>query len=198
MHVFLSPPNTVICESSPGEPSRGLENPPRVGVGYRPEWRRRLELRRRWRRVRIGGRRRPGGSVPGDRHLFLGLKVVAPDVEVDDKVHVDLLDADGEGVGGVEGDGDEGAARGVLLRVEEARVAGVARVEPELEEAALPAVELDGVVAADLGPLHDRDPLFLVGEQGEIEVRRAGVGLRVDGQLGEHALPRLGDAPVPR
>ena len=73
----------------------------------------------------------------------------------------------------------------------------VARVEPELEEAALPAVELDGVVAADLGPLHDRDPLFLVGEQGEIKVRRAGVGLRVDGQLGEHALPRLGDATVP-
>ena len=35
-------------------------------------------------------------------------------MEVDDKVHVDLLDADGEGVGGVEGDGDEGAAGGVL------------------------------------------------------------------------------------
>ena len=119
-------------------------------------------------------------------------------MKIDNILEVSSLDADGEGVGGVEGDGDEGAARGVLLRVEEARVAGVARVEPELEEAALPAVELDGVVAADLGPLHDRDPLFLVGEQGEIEVRRAGVGLRVDGQLGEHALPRLGDAPVPR
>ena len=93
----------------PREPSGGLENPPRVGVGYRPEWRRRLELRRRAGRGGRGGRP-GGGGVPRRRAVLFGLDVVAPDVEVDDKVHVDLLDADGEGVGGVEGDGDEGAA----------------------------------------------------------------------------------------
>ena len=49
---------------------------------------------------------------------------------------------------------------------------------------------LNGLFATRLGPLHDRDPLLVVTEEGEIEVRRSCVRLRTDGQLREDALPR--------
>jgi len=45
------------------------------------------------------------------------------------------------------------------------------------------------VLATSLGPLHDGDPLLVVTEEGEIEVRRGRVRLRADRQLRKHALP---------
>lgn len=49
----------------------------------------------------------------------------------------------------------------------------------------------DGVVAARLGPLHDRHPLVVVAEEGEVEVGAAAVRLGADGQLAQQAAHRL-------
>lgn len=44
------------------------------------------------------------------------------------------------------------------------------------------------MVGTALGALHDRDPLVVVGEEGEVEVRGGGEGLGGDGQLTQEAL----------
>ena len=104
---------------------------------------------------------------------------------------VRLLHTDGERVGGVECEGHQLAgARGARVSADHARV------YPEFEVPALPPVELDGVIRTRLGPLHHRDPLLVVAEEREIEVRGARVGLGADGQVGEDSLPGLVQAPV--
>lgn len=64
-----------------------------------------------------------------------------------------------------------------------------ARVAVSLRSA--PADSPDGVVAAGLGSLHDRHPLVVVAEEGEVEVGAAAVRLGADGQLAQQAAHRL-------
>lgn len=47
------------------------------------------------------------------------------------------------------------------------------------------------VVTAGFGPFHDRDPLVVVAEEREVQVRAAAVGLGADWQLAEQTAHRL-------
>lgn len=50
----------------------------------------------------------------------------------------------------------------------------------------------DGVVSTSLGPLHDRHPLVIVAEEGQVEVGAAAVRLGADGELAEQPAHGLG------
>lgn len=47
------------------------------------------------------------------------------------------------------------------------------------------------MVSAGLGPLHNRHPLVIIAEEGEVEIRAAAVGLSTDGQLTQQPTHRL-------
>lgn len=80
-------------------------------------------------------------------------------MEVDDVLGIGALDADGERVGRVEGEGDEAARRGRGRRPAED-----AGVDAEAQQARVAHVEADRVLAGRLGPLHQRHPLVVVRE----------------------------------
>lgn len=42
-----------------------------------------------------------------------------------------------------------------------------------------------GMIATGLWPFHDRHPLVIIAEEGEVQIRAAAVGLSTDGQLPE-------------
>ena len=111
-------------------------------------------------------------------------------MEVDNVVHVRLLNADRERIGGVEGERDQPPGAGRSL------TALGAGKDTELHQAAFATVEQDGMLSAGLGTLHDADPFLVVAEQGEVQVWRAGVGLGRDRQLGEDPFPGLGLAAI--
>ena len=79
-----------------------------------------------------------------DVAVVLQTGVGLPDVKVDDVLQVGPLDADGEGLGGVEDEGHQAAGLGRRLPALDPGK------DSELELAAVPPVKVDGVLAAGL------------------------------------------------
>ena len=125
-----------------------------------------------------------------DVAVFFEASVGLPYVKVNDVLQVGPLDADGEGLGGMEDEGDQPPGLGRRLSALDPRK------DPEFELSALPPVEVDGVLAARLRPLHDGDPFLVVREEGEIQVGAARIRLGGDGKLCEDPLSGFHEAAV--
>jgi len=118
------------------------------------------------------------------RYLDVLARVVS-DVKVDDVLQVGPLNADGEGVSRMEGEGNQPSS---LRR----RVPSLnASVNLELQQTTLATIKPDWVFSAGLGALHDGDPLLVVREETEVEEGGGGVALGRDGQLGQYTLTSL-------
>ena len=112
------------------------------------------------------------------------------DMKIDNISRIRFLDTDGERIGRVESISDQVPRRGGRRR----RSTHNSGVNAKPQQSRIADVETNGMIAAGLGPLHQRHPLVIVGEELQVEIGRTRIGLRWNGQLGEDSLGGLGVA----
>merc|ERR1719228_1211040 len=117
--------------------------------------------------------------------IVLCLSVVMPHMEVDHILQVCPLHTDSERVCGVESKSHESPGLGRRIP------ALHTRVYFKLEQPALSPIEPDWMFSTSLGSLHNRHPLVIVGEEGQVEEGGGGERLSRDWKLSKNSFPCL-------